>query len=155
MFKFLIDWLKSKKTFDFYLAGGMRGYENLNKPMFTLISTLLRLKGFTVWSPSEQKSYLQLSFSRCMTLDLNRVINNCRKIALIPGWRESLGANMEAFSAFACGKETIEIVLNEDKTDVTLICVDLSKYQLPYQTGKTCSFNPHKCNLDSFIETEE
>ena len=150
MFRFLKSWFESKKTFDFYLAGGMRGYEDLNKPMFTLVSRLLRSKGFTVWSPSEHKSYLQLSFSQCMTVDLNRVINNCRKIALLPGWRKSLGANIEAFSAFACGKKSVEIVLNRDETDITLVCVDLSKYQLPYGVGATRQFDPHKCDLDKF-----
>jgi hypothetical protein len=121
----------------------MRNYPELNKKMFTLVAHLLRTKGFTVWSPSEHESYLELSFGQCMTADLNAVINECRKIALLPGWRDSLGANMEAFSAFACGKEAVEIVPNEDKTDFDLVPLILSQYCLPYQNGGTHQFDPH------------
>ena len=144
-----------KKTYDFYLGGPMRGYPELNKKMFTLIAHMLRTKGFTLWSPSEQDSYLHLSFAQCMTTDLNAVVNKCRKIALLPGWEDSLGANMEAFSAFACGKEAVGVVLNEDKTDFDLVPLDLSKYRLPYREGETRQFDPHQCDLDSFAPTEE
>ena len=141
-----------KKLHDFYVGGPMRGYKELNKPMFALVAHLLRSKGFTVWSPSEHDSYLKLSFAQCMTADLNAVINSCRKIALLPGWRDSLGANMEVFSAFACGKEAVEVVPNKDKTDFDLVPLDPSKYRLPYQTGETRQFDPHLCELDSFQE---
>jgi len=91
-----------------------------------------------------------LSFAQCMTADLNAVIVNCRRIALLPGWRDSLGANMEAFCAFACGKEAVEIVLNEDKTNFEFISVDLSRYALPYNPEKNRQFDPHNCDLHSF-----
>lgn len=139
-----------KKLYDFYLGGPMRGMPNLNKATFALAADLLRNKGFTVWSPAEHDSYLKLSFGQCMTVDLNAVINDCRKVALLPGWRESLGANMEAFSAFACGKEAVEIILNGDKTDIEFVPVDLSDYCLPYKEGETYRFNPHECDLSSF-----
>ncbi len=142
-------WNKELK-YDFYLAGGMRGYKDLNKPMFNLAAKLLRQEGYTVWSPSEHKSYLQLSFAQCMTVDLNAVINKCREIALLPGWRNSLGANMEVFSAFACGKSGVEILLPGIIGSIELIDIDLSNYRLPYQTGITKKFDPHKCKLDSF-----
>lgn len=146
-------WYKKLK-YDFYLAGKMRGCKELNKPMFTLVARLLRKKGFTLWSPSEQESYFKLSFAKVITLDFNMVINYCNSIALLPGWRESLGANGEAFSAFLCGKTAVEVVLNEDKTDVDLLPLDLSQYRLPYQTGDSRQFNPHKCDLASFIEKQ-
>ncbi len=143
-----------KKKYDFYVAGKMRGCKDLNKPMFTLVSRLLRSKGFTVWSPAEHDSYLKLSFAHVMTIDLNKVINDCRKIALLPGWRESLGANMEMFCAFATGKEAVEIVPNEDNTDIDIAPLNHGDYRLPYQEGKTHSFNPHNCDLDSFDKNE-
>jgi len=143
------------KKYDFYLGGPMRGYPELNKKMFALAAHMLRSKGFSVWSPSEHNSYLKLSFAQCMTTDLNAVINECKKIALLPGWRNSLGANMEALSAFACGKEAVEVVPNEDKTDIDLAPLDLSQYRLPYQTGESRQFDPHKCALDSFQQTQE
>lgn len=143
-----------KKSYDMYLCGPMRGYPELNKYMFVVVALILRAKGFTVWSPSEHKSYLKLSFAQCMTADLNAVINKCRKIALLPGWRDSQGANVEAFSAFAVGKDSLEIIPNNcrDCTDIELVPIDLTKYCLPYKIGKTETFNPHKCDLDSFDE---
>ncbi len=140
---------KKKKMYDFYLAGGMRGYPNLNKDMFTRVSKGLRAMGLTVWSPSEQPSYLKLSFSECMTLDLNQVIHQCRKIAFLPGWRESLGANMEAFAAFACKKEAIQVVIGEPGS-MDLEPLDLSNYLLPYQTGHDRrKFDPHRCSVEA------
>lgn len=139
-----------KKVYDFYVAGGMRGYKDLNKPMFTLVSSLLRGMGFTVWSPSEHDNYLNLSFGQVMTIDLNMIINNCRKIALLPGWKESLGANVEVFTAFCCGKEVVEAIFNDEKTRIDLMPFDLSNYRLPYQIGETRKFDPHKCSLNVF-----
>ncbi len=140
---------KKKKTYDFYLAGGMRGYPNLNKDMFTRVAQGLRSLGFTVWSPSEQDSYLKSSFAQCMTLDLNQVINQCRKIAFLPGWRKSLGANMEAFCAFACQKESFEVVVGKPSS-MDLVPIDLINYLLPYQTGQDRrKFDPHSCSVEA------
>jgi hypothetical protein len=134
----------------------MRGYPDLNKAMFARVAKALRSMGFTVWSPSEQASYIKLSFAQCISLDLNMVINSCRKIAFLPGWRESLGANMEAFSAFGCNKEAFEVIMRGlDKwffpkhPGIELMPVDLSNYLLPYQTGQgRRAFDPHQCALD-------
>lgn len=142
-------WFWKKKKYDFYLAGGMRGYPNLNKDMFTHVARGLRSLGFTVWSPAEHASYLKLSFAECMTVDLNKVINDCRKIAFLPRWRESLGANMEAFVAFACGKDSFEVTIGKPSS-LDLIPVDLSSYLLPYQMGHDRrKFDPHKCSVDA------
>lgn len=156
MLNFLKNWWKrpksekSKETFDLYLAGPMRGYRDLNKFMFTLVSNRLREMGFKVWSPSEHDNYLNLSFGQVMTIDLNMIINNCGKIALLPGWRESLGANAEVFTAFCCGKEVVEVIFNDEKTEIYLMSFDLSDYRLPYQIGETRQFDPHKCALNAF-----
>ncbi len=154
MLKFLRSLFKLDKTYDFYVAGRMRGIPKLNKPMFSLVSRLLRNKGFTVWSPSEHKSYLNSSFATVITVDLNMVINSCNKIALLPGWEKSLGANGEAFVAFLCGKKAVAVMLNEDKTAIELVPLDLSEYRLPYQIGETRSFDPHLCDLDSFTKRD-
>jgi len=146
-------WFVKKKEYDFYLAGPMRGYPNLNKEMFTRVAENLRDMGLTVWSPSEQASYLKLSFAQCITLDLNQVINHCRKIAFLPGWRESLGANMEAFAAFACKKEAIQIVVLGEEfstSGIELVSMDLSHYLLPYQIGHDRrKFDPHSCPVEA------
>lgn len=148
----MLNWFRSKKTFSFYLVGPMRGYKDLNKSMFALAAMLLRAKGFTIWNPSEHDSYLQLSFAQCMTADLNAIINKCGKVAMLPGWKNSLGANIEVYTAFACGKSAFELVPNADNTDFDLVQFDSSAYVLPYKHGETKRFNPHLCELDSFIE---
>lgn len=132
-----------KKMFDFYLAGGMRGYKDLNKPLFLLVAGLMRRKGFSVWNPGEKESYIHSSFAECMINDLNAVINECRNIALLPGWKDSLGANSEALVAFVAGKDAVEVILNDDKTSFELRPFVLTHYRLPYQTGKTRQYNPH------------
>ncbi len=138
----------TKRTYDFYLGGPMRGYPELNKPMFSWVAHLLRAKGCTVWSPSEHESYLTLSFAQCMTVDLNAVINSCRKIALLPGWRNSLGANIEAFVAFSTNKEAVEVILNDEETSIELRPLSLNDYHLPYQDGEKRQFDPHACPVD-------
>ena len=135
---------KKKNKYDFYLAGPMRGYVNLNKDVFTLAARILRSKGFTVWSPSEHADYIHFSFAECMSLDLNNVINNCRKIVFLSGWKKSVGANIEALVAFACNKEAFEIIFDKEKLDIELIQLDLSDYYLPYGHGYSMkAFNPH------------
>jgi hypothetical protein len=128
----------------------MRGIPEFNKPMFNLVSYLLRLKGYTVRNPAEKDEFLYPTFKECMKVDLNAVINQCYEMVLLPDWRKSLGANIEMFVAFACDKRAVEIILNDDKTDFDLIPVNLNKYCLPYQDGETHSFNPHHCDFSSF-----
>jgi len=137
MLRKFINWIVRKHKYDFYIAGPMRSYKYLNRPMFNNVSRILREAGFTVWSPAEYKSYLQLSFAQCMIVDLNSVINRCNKIVFLPGWRDSLGANMEAFVAFATGKTALEFTFvdNDKLDDWYLVDVDLSQYRMPYNTG--------------------
>jgi len=153
MFRRIIGKIVGKRVdYDFYVGGPMRGYKDLNKPMFSFVAHMLRLKGFKIWSPAEHESYIKLSFAQCMNVDLNFVINSCRQVALLPGWRDSLGANMEVFSAFACGKQIFEVMFNENKTDFDLVPFDASMYRLPYKTGVSRQFDPHVCEIDSFQE---
>lgn len=133
-----------KKKFDFYLGGPMRGYPDLNFKMFAWAAHMLRSKGFTVWNPAEHANYLKSSFGECMVEDLDAIIHKCRKIALLPGWNKSLGANMEVFVAFATAKEAVEIKPNEDKTDFDLAPFVLSNYRLPYAAAPEEHFDPHE-----------
>lgn len=125
--------MNNKVKCDFYLAGPMTGYKELNKYMFGLVSTLLRERKYTVWSPSEyDDEHPADSLTKRMTIDLNVVINQCDRVALLPGWRESLGANAEVFAAFVCGKEVVEVTIYDGKID-DLVPVNLDEYSLPYQ----------------------
>jgi hypothetical protein len=102
--------------------------------MFALVSKLLRERGHTVWNPSEyDDEHPTDSLAQRMTIDLNVVINQCKRVALLPEWRKSLGANAEVFAAFVCGKEVVEVVLGNGEMD--LVVVNLNDYCLPYQSG--------------------
>lgn len=141
-----------KKIYDFYVCGSMRNYPELNYPTFHKAAKLLRQKGFTCYNPAEHDGIAKevQTFAICMKRDLDALVNLCDGIALLPGWRDSLGANAEAFSAFVCGKNVVEILFNDSETDIGLAHIDLSGYRLPYKKDKTNSFNPHECELNSF-----
>lgn len=154
--KLLHDGSSRKIMYDFYLAGGMRGYKDQNRPMFTKVTRLLRQKGHTVWSPAESEGTVALkSFADCMSLDLNAIINSCKGIALLPGWRDSLGANIEAIVSFSIGNRACEVIFDEDEIAIELSPIDLSGYSLPYKDVETRSFNPHECGLNSFASSEK
>ena len=127
---------KKSKRYDFYLAGPMSGIKDHNMPAFREMASLLRKKGFSIWNPAEHEITPEWSFDQCMKVDLNAVVNKCDGIALMPGWRNSIGANTEAFCALVCGKRVIEVCANRDcvgekyvKSDV----ISLEDYRLPYQ----------------------
>jgi len=143
------------KRYNFYLGGAMRGYPDLNYPLFNHVTNLMTQKGLLIYNPAAYDGGLSLgdtkiTFAFCMLRDLNAVINLCDGIALLPGWRKSLGANIEVFSAFGCGKNVVEVILNERNDDFGLVSIDPSDYCLPYHIGDVEKFNPHECPLDGF-----
>ncbi len=123
---------KKQKRYDFYLAGGMRGYEDKNKPMFLKVATLLREQGCTIFNPGEVNDD-GMSFQECMRIDLDAVVNRCDGIAFLPDWKLSLGSNAEAFSAFVCGKPGFQTCLIKKETEVRLKKISLKNYCLPYR----------------------
>lgn len=147
-----------KQRYDFYLAGGMRGFKDFNHPLFNRVAAILREQGFTVWNPAEHNNSGEVTFAECMTIDLDAVVNQCDGIALLPGWENSLGANVEAFVAFSCGKTLLQITMGETTAQkrnnlpirIGWNVIDLSDYRLPYRDGETKAFNPHKVDLDKF-----
>ena len=106
-----------------YLAGGMRGYRNLNFPMFHKAATNLRENGVDVWNPAERdeeefwEAYPTAKvfdpeiwaqtcghdFAYFMEHDLPQVCR-CDTITLLPDWHDSQGARLEARTALECGK---------------------------------------------------
>ena len=126
---------REPEQFDFYLAGPMRNYENKNKAMFLKVATLLRKQGYTIFNPGEVNDD-GMTFEECMTVDLDAVINRCRGIAFLPGWRDSLGANTEAIAAFVCGKVAYKTRLIKKGTEVSLRKIGLAKRTLPYKTKR-------------------
>lgn len=138
----MFDFFKSKR-FDMYLAGPMRGYPGFNEKMFLMAAKSLRKLGFSVWNPADNVMIGDVSFSDCMKLDLGTIIKRCKSIVFLPGWRDSLGANAEAFVAFACGKSGFELQIDNDEVTV-MIPVDFVDYKLPYKKGRTKKFDPHQ-----------
>jgi len=130
--------------YDFYLAGPMRGLPDNNIPAFMKAAQQLRNEGFTVWNPAEHEIHPEWSFAKCMQIDLNAVIHKCRAIALLPGWRESLGANTEALVAFTCDKPASAILYKPDKEGIWLSQINLDTCRLPYGVdGEMADFDPH------------
>jgi len=99
--------------FDLYLAGPMRGYEELNIPLFKKVAKDLRTQGYTIFNPGDEND-THLSFEECMRKDLDAVVNRCKAIALLPGWRNSIGANAEVLSALVCGKKIYYVSFSSD-----------------------------------------
>jgi uncharacterized protein DUF4406 len=78
-----------------YLSGPMTGVKDLNRPAFNAAAKLLRKKGYKVVNPPElDKGEPQRSWSGCLRRDL-RYMLECDKIALLPRWGKSKGANLE------------------------------------------------------------
>lgn len=104
-----------------YLAGPMQGYEDFNFPLFMAAAELLRESGFEVVNPAEldedegffegtdKETFSVTSGARAkyMVRDLPHVVE-CEAIALLPGWQESTGSNIELLTALVCGREVWE-----------------------------------------------
>jgi len=102
---------KSWRIQRLYLAGPMRGHDRYNFPAFLEATKDLRSRGFTVWSPAEHD--LENGFdpttpeeelgglAQFMMADLPRVCES-DAIVLLPGWRKSTGARLEAHVATVC-----------------------------------------------------
>jgi hypothetical protein len=118
---------RKPKRFDFYLAGPMTGYKNHNFPAFDKAAKILRDKGYTVWSPAEHNG-LGMTFAQCMSIDLEKIVNQCDNIVVLDKWRNSLGANCEVFTAFCMGKNVYRL----RKSEVTNGAFDLQsiKYNM-------------------------
>lgn len=118
--------------FDLYLAGPMRGYEELNIPLFKKVAKDLRTQGYTIFNPGDEND-THLSFEECMRKDLDAVVNRCKAIALLPGWRNSIGANAEVLSALVCGKKIYYVSFSSDGKSIIGELENMGEYTLPFQ----------------------
>jgi hypothetical protein len=82
-----------------YLAGPMTGLKDFNHPAFHHLAEQWRDRGYTVFNPAEtfdgdttrpRADYLREEIKSLLQAD---------GIALMPGWRESLGARHELLTA--------------------------------------------------------
>ena len=105
-----------------YIAGPMRGYPELNFPMFFKYEEVWKDKGWVVvnpaqmdlddgYNPYEDKDIEVngISFTEAMARDLPAVAS-CHAIALLPGWEASVGANTELKHALSLGRDVYDAV---------------------------------------------
>lgn len=90
-----------------YLSGPMSGRPELNFPAFHAAAKTLRDKGLSVTNPAEIKPEGDPSWSACMRADLKAMLDCCT-VALLPGWEDSKGANIEARLALNLGMRVVE-----------------------------------------------
>jgi hypothetical protein len=92
-----------------YIAGPMTGYAEHNFPAFHAAAADLRAQGHEVVSPAEQpwNDVLTHPWDYYLRRDL-AVMLGCEGVALLPGWRASKGARLEAYVATELGMATFE-----------------------------------------------
>lgn len=113
-----------------YLAGPMRNLPQFNFPAFHAAAASLRELGYEVFSPAERdirvhgdafaknnhdgdnaKAEREHGFNlrEALADDLEWICRQADAIALLPGWRNSLGANAEYATARALNLQVIEL----------------------------------------------
>lgn len=132
---FYTIWQRFYTKYDVYLSGPMSitGRKDLNYPIFNEIAKKLRENGLTVFNPAEVTK-AGTPHWKCMITDINAVVNRCKEVYCIEGWRKSPGANAEVFSAFMCGKLVYEINPYSWKNckTIDLIPINTKSCRLPY-----------------------
>lgn len=79
-----------------YLAGPMTGLPDYNRPAFNAMAAQLRAAGYFVVNPAENGLPADAAWIDHMRRDIElMMINQCTAIALLPGWGQSTGANVE------------------------------------------------------------
>jgi hypothetical protein len=77
-----------------YIAGPMRGHEDLNYPAFNEAAEDLKAVGWEVSNPAEINPDTTTPYAECMRSDLAALVE-CEAIYMLKGWGESKGATLE------------------------------------------------------------
>ena len=98
-----------------YLSGPMTGLPGDNVDAFNENAALLRAEGFTVINPAELDAQYEtdnVEWHEYLERDLRAMLEDpeLEGVVLLPGWRNSRGANLEAYVAKEVGKKLYEIV---------------------------------------------
>jgi hypothetical protein len=105
-----------KATVKVYIAGPMRGIPLYNFPAFHAAAERLRALGHDVFSPAErdiQQDGFDPATDEAKSLeyylehDLPEVCR-CDAIAMLKGWKQSVGAQVELYVARAIGKKVLD-----------------------------------------------
>jgi Domain of unknown function (DUF4406)/Domain of unknown function (DUF6378) len=96
-----------------YIAGPMTGFENHNYPLFSALAACLRAQGYVVKNPAESFGGDQTrELYEYIELNLEMVMDT-EAIVLMPGWRDSEYARMEAAVAKALNHAFYEATVSE------------------------------------------
>ena len=87
-----------------YIAGSMSGIENDNYPAFHEAAAHLRSCGHHVENPAENPAPPCGSWEAYMRMAIAQLVR-CDAVALLPGWEQSRGANIEHWLARELGLE--------------------------------------------------
>ncbi|CAL8476426.1 DUF4406 domain-containing protein [Caballeronia sp. S22] len=90
-----------------YLAGPMSGYPDLNFPAFHAEAARLRAMGFEIVNPAEIDVGPNPTWLKAMRADIKLLVD-CDGIALLPGWEQSDGANVEHTLARGLGLRVMQ-----------------------------------------------
>jgi NTP pyrophosphatase (non-canonical NTP hydrolase) len=86
-----------------YLSGPMAGLPEHNYPAFNTAASALRALGHTVTNPAEIHALdSQDTWADYLRIDLEHLLR-CEAVALLPGWQNSRGAQLETHVARALG----------------------------------------------------
>ena len=91
-----------------YLSGPMTGRPEFNFPAFHAAASELRSRGMAVVNPAEIEPTGEKTWANCMKADI-KALCDCCTVALLPGWEDSKGANIEARLAINLGMRVVEI----------------------------------------------
>ncbi|MBL8474429.1 MAG: DUF550 domain-containing protein [Rhodocyclaceae bacterium] len=94
-----------------YLSGPMTGIADNNFPAFHEWARRLRAEGYEVVSPAEIQE--AGTWEGCLRNDI-RELCTCDAIALMPGWENSQGANLELHVAHRLGMAVLHLPIQFD-----------------------------------------
>jgi hypothetical protein len=87
-----------------YLAGPMSGLEDFNFPAFFRAQKELESRGMKVFNPAQadienygslDETKKKANYRDCLRIDLNWILDHAEAIALLPGWENSKGVEIE------------------------------------------------------------
>lgn len=100
-----------------YLAGPMTGLPDLNRPAFHAAAAELRAAGYEVVNPAELNESEPITdpdgpgaWERYMRRDIPHLCK-CDALALLPGWTDSQGAQLESLIANGLGMRQWSVVM--------------------------------------------
>lgn len=105
-----------------YLAGPMRGYADHNFPAFFVAAQRLREQGFRVMNPAENGS---MTLNGYLIKD-SVMVANADLIAVLPGWQDSKGAQLEVMMANYLGIPVYEAEPLARSGSLVMVAADIN-----------------------------